>query len=112
MREIDKLKESYKGQQKLELKIPEIGEATYYVDPLTVKDAQKILGLFNDKKEFEGLVECCMKLMREDGSSVFLPSDRNYLMGETSITFVQKYGNEIAQFYLSSVSAGEVKKNS
>jgi hypothetical protein len=112
MREIDKLKESYKGQQKLELKIPEIGDQIYSVDPLTVKDAQKILGLFNDKKEFEGLVECVMKLKREDGSSVFLPADRTFLMSETSISFVQKIGNEIAQFYLSSVSAGDVKKNS
>jgi hypothetical protein len=112
MREIDKLKESYKGQQKLELKIPEIGDQIYAVDPLTVKDAQKILGLFNDKKEFEGLVECVMKLKREDGSSVFLPNDRTFLMGETSIAFVQRIGNEIAQYYLSSVSASEVKKNS
>ena len=53
-----------------------------------------------------------MKLKREDGSSVFLPNDRTFLMSETSISFVQKIGNEIAQFYLSSVSAGDVKKNS
>jgi hypothetical protein len=53
-----------------------------------------------------------MKLKREDGSSVFLPNDRTFLMGETSIAFVQRIGNEIAQYYLSSVSAGEVKKNS
>ena len=112
MREIDKLKESYKGQQKLELKIPEIGDQIYSVDPLTVKEAQKILSLFNDKKEFEGLVECIMKLKREDGSSVFLPPDRTFLMSETSISFVQDIGNKIAQFYLSSVNAGDVKKNS
>lgn len=112
MREIDRLKESYAGQEKLELRIPEIGDGVYVISPLTVKDAQKILGLFNEKKEFEGLVECVMKLRREDGSIVFPPHDRAFLMSETSISFVQKIGNQIAQYYLSSVNAEQVKKNS
>jgi hypothetical protein len=112
MKEIDKLKKSYEGLNKLELSIPEIGEGKYHVNPLTVKEAQKIMGLFNDKKEFEGLVECCMALKREDNSSVFLPSEKTYLMNEVPMEFIKKIGNEIAQYYLSSVEQEEIKKNS
>jgi hypothetical protein len=112
MREIDKLKEQYQGSNKLELSIPELGNEKFYCQPLTVKDAQKILTFFNDKKEFEGLVECVMKLQREDGSSVFLASDKNTLMNETPMQFIQKYGNEIAQYYLSEIGDAQLKKNS
>ena len=112
MLEIEKLKEQYKGSNKLELSIPELGEGKFYCNPLTVKDAQKILNLFDDKKQFEGLVECIMKLQREDGSSVFLPQHKSTLINETPMPFIKKYGNMIAEFYLTDIGEADLKKNS